>query len=68
MTKKFIHGQYFWDNFILRCDVIRFTGMGITVIRPPLGEVRILRRTATRAHFVVINRGAGQFYLSSDTK
>ena len=44
--------------------------MGIIVVRPPpppRGEVRILRRTATRAHFVDINKGPGQFYLSSDT-
>ena len=34
----------------------------------PLGEVRIPRRTAARAHFVVINKGAGHFYLSSDTR
>ena len=34
----------------------------------PLGEVRILCRTATRAHFIVINKGTGQFYLSSDTR
>ena len=34
----------------------------------PLGEVRILRRTSTRAHFVVTNKGAGQFYLSFDTR
>ena len=32
---KFIHGQYFYDNFILHCDVIRFTGMVIIVVRPP---------------------------------
>ena len=32
---KFIHGQYFCDNFILDCDVIRFTGMVIDVVRPP---------------------------------
>ena len=32
---KFIHGQYFCDNFILLCDVIRFTGMVIIVVRPP---------------------------------
>jgi len=30
----------------------------------PLGEVRIPGRTAARAHFVVINKGAWQFYLS----
>ena len=34
----------------------------------PLGEVRILRRNVTRAHFVVISKGAGQFYPSSDTR
>ena len=32
----------------------------------PLCEVRIPRRTAARAHFVVINKGAGQFFLSSN--
>ena len=32
----------------------------------PLGEVRIPRRTAARAHFVIINKGAQQFYLSFD--
>ena len=41
--------------------------MVIIVVRPPLGEVRIPRRTAARAHFLVINKGAGEFYLSSDT-
>ena len=34
----------------------------------PMGEVRILCTTATRAHFVVINKGARHFYLSSDTR
>ena len=68
---KFIHGQYFCDNFILHCDVIRFTGVGIIVVRPPPpppGEVRILCRTAARAHFVVIKKGAGQSYLRSDAR
>ena len=37
------------------------------IVRPPLGEVRIPCRTAARAHFVVINKGVGQFYLSCDT-
>ena len=40
----------------------RFADMGIIVIRPP-GLVRIPRRAAARAHFLVINKGAGQFYL-----
>ena len=30
---KFIYWQYFFYNFILHCDVIRFTGMGIIVVR-----------------------------------
>ena len=34
-SRKFIHGQYFYNNFILHCDVIQFTGMGIIVVRPP---------------------------------
>ena len=42
--------------------------MVIIVVLSPLGEVRIPRRNAARAHFVVINKGAGQFYLSSDTR
>ena len=35
---KFINGQYqqyFCENFILHCDVIRFTGMVIIVVCPP---------------------------------
>ena len=35
---KLVHGQYFCDNFILHCDEIRFTSMGImgiNVVRPP---------------------------------
>ena len=34
----------------------------------PLGDMQIPRRTTARAHFVVINIGAGQFCLSSDTR
>ena len=34
----------------------------------PLAEVRIPRRSAARAHFLVINKGAGQFYLTFDTR
>ena len=32
---KFIHGQYFCDNFVLHCDVIWFTSIVIIVVRPP---------------------------------
>ena len=46
----------------------RFADVGIIVIRPPLAEVRIPRRAAARAHFLVINEGVGQFYLSFDTR
>ena len=34
----------------------------------PRAEVRIPRRAAARAHFLVINKGAGQFCLSFDTR
>ena len=30
----------------------------------PLAEVQIPRRAAAHAHFLIINKGAGQFYLS----
>ena len=30
----------------------------------PLAEVRIPRRAAAHAHFLIVNKGAGQFYLS----
>ena len=38
------------------------------LIQSPLAEVRIPRRAAARAHFLVINKGTGQFYLSFDTR
>ena len=58
---------------IMFCSAIhvytdRFTDMGIIVSSFPLAEVRIPRRAAARAHFLVINKGAGQFYLSFDTR
>jgi len=34
----------------------------------PLAEVCIPRTAATHAHFLVINKGAGQFYLSFNTR
>ena len=34
----------------------------------PQAEVRIPRRAAARAYFLVINKSAGQFYLSFDTR
>ena len=34
----------------------------------PLAEVRIPRRNVARANFAVINKGARQFYLQSDTR
>ena len=33
-----------------------------------MAEVRIPSRAAARAHFVVINKGAGQFHLSFDAR
>ena len=54
---------------------VRFTDMGIIVMTfvpppppPPLAEVRISLRAAARAYFLLINKGAGQFYLSFDTR
>ena len=52
--------------FVLWCNSVH--RHGDHCLSFPLGEVRILCRTATRAHFVVINKGAGQFYLSFDTR
>ena len=40
--------------------------MNIIIVRPP-AEVRIPRRTAARANFVVLNKGARKFYLISNT-
>ena len=56
---KFIHGQYFCDNifFALWCNSVDRYGHHCRSF--PLGEVRILRTTATLAHFVIINKGAG---------
>ena len=54
---------------ILFCTVMLFGSQAWSSLSFfPLGEVRIPRRTAARAHFVVINKGAGEFYLSSDTR
>ena len=58
---------------IMFCSAIHvytdwFKDMGIIVIQSPLAEVGIPRRAAARAHFLVINKGAGQFYLSFDTR
>ena len=51
---KFIHGQYFAIIlFSLWCNSARH---GHHCCSSPLGEVRILRRTATRTHFVVIKQ------------
>ena len=47
----------------------RFADMGIIVIRPPLlAEERIPCRAAARAQFLVINKGAGQFYGSLQSR
>ena len=64
------------DSFfliVMFCSAIhvytdRFADMGIIVDSSPLAEVRIPRRAAARAHFPVINKGAGQFCMSFDTR
>ena len=40
----------------------------MNIITRPLAEVRIPRRTAARANFVVINKGAWKFYVISDLR
>ena len=66
-----MNGYFFPDYYVLLCN----TCLNRSVHRhghhshsSPLAEVRIPRRAAARAHFVVINKGAGQFYLSFDTR
>ena len=46
----------------------RFAGMGNHGHSSPLAEARIPRRAAGGTHFLVINKSAGQFYLSFDAR
>lgn len=46
----------------------RLARIGIIVVRPPWAGCEFLTELTAPAHFVVINKGARQFYLSSDTR
>ena len=66
-----MNGYFFLHYYVLLCN----TCLCRSVHRhrhhchsSPLAEVRVPRRAAARAHFLVINKGAGQFYLSFDTR
>ena len=61
----------FLDYHFLLCNTCLYRSVrrhGHHCHSSPLAEVRIPRRAAARAHFLVINKGAGQFYLSFDTR
>ena len=67
-----INGYFFLDYYVLLCNTCLYTG-SVHKNRhhchsSPLAEVRIPRRAAARAHFLVINKGARQFCLSFDTR
>ena len=64
-------GSCFLDYYALLCNICLYRSVqrhGHHCHSSPLAEVRIPRRAAARAHFLVINKGAGQFYLSFDTR
>ena len=64
-------GSFFLDYHVLLCNTCLYRSVrrhGHHCHSSPLAEVRIPRRAAARAHFLVINKGAGQFYLSFDTR
>ena len=64
-------GSFFLHYYVLLCNTCLCRSVrrhGPHCHSSPLAEVRIPRRAAARAHFLVINKGAGQFYLSFDTR
>ena len=66
-----MNGYFFLDYYVLLCNTCLYRSVrrhGHHCHSSPLAEVRIPRRAAARAHFLVINSGAGQFYLSFDTR
>ena len=65
-----MNGQFFLDYFVLLCNTCLCRSVrrhGHHCHSFPLTEVPIPRRDAARAHFLIINKGAGQFYQSFDT-
>ena len=66
-----MNGYFFLDYYVLLCNTCLYRSVhrhGHHCHSSPLAEVRIPRRAAARAHFLVINKGAEHFYLSFDTK
>ena len=66
-----MNGYFFLDYYVLLCNTFLYRSVnrhGHHCHSSALGEVRIPRRAATRAHFLVINKGTGQLYLSFDTR
>ena len=64
-------GSFFLDHYVLPCNTCLYRSVrrhGHHCHSSPLAEVRIPRRAAASAHFLVINKGAGQFYLSFNTR
>ena len=64
-------GIFFLDYYVLLCNTCLYRSVhrhGHHCHSSPLAEVRIPRRVAARAHFLVINKGARQFCLSFDTR
>ena len=55
----------FLDYYVLLCKI---GSLAWHHRSSPLAEVRIPRRAAARAHCLVINKCAGQFYMSFDTR
>ena len=66
-----MNGKFFLDYYVLFCNTCLYRSVrrhGHHCHSSPVAEVRILRRAAAGAHFLVINKGARQFYLSFDTR
>ena len=77
ITLKFLsllpsmNGYFFLHYYVLLCNTCLYRSVHRHrhhCHSSPLAEVRIPRRAAARAHFLVINKGAEQFYLSFDTR
>ena len=60
-----MNGYFFLDYYVLLCNTCLYRSVRHS---SPLAEVRIPPRAAARTHFLVINKGAGQFYLCFSTR
>ena len=68
---SFTEWVVFLDNYVLLYNTCLYRSLrrhGHHCHSSPLTEVRIPPRAAVRAHFLVIKKGAGQLYLSFDTR